>query len=62
MALRRGGTAGSYYHVRCTRREAIALRKWLERRARAVAPWDPPAAEILTEAATVITRAIALDR
>jgi hypothetical protein len=62
VALRRGGTAGSQYHVRCTRRAAVALRGWLEKRARQVAPWDPPTAEILAEAATVMTRAIALDR
>jgi hypothetical protein len=62
VALRRGRTAGSQYHVRCTPGEAAALRRWLERRARTLAPWEPATAGYLTEAATVVARAIAVGR
>jgi hypothetical protein len=62
VALRRGRTVGRHYRFWCTRREAVALRVWLEGRAKALSFWDPPSAEILTEAALVIARAIAQDR
>ena len=62
VALRRGATVGRHYQFWCTRPEAVALRVWLEGRAKVLSFWDPTTAEILTEAALVIARAIAQGR